>query len=137
LTGAAVYLASFEDSAETRDALVPQRLPAFGGGFRDIELVPWNLAQIRHSARLTAIANLIAEQFQNHVPLAPDAVGHAPLRVLESANMPAVLVEMGYLSNADQEKQLAGGVLQTAIAQAILEAIVKFRDAGTGEDASR
>jgi N-acetylmuramoyl-L-alanine amidase len=137
LTGAAVYLASFEDSAETRDALVPQRLPAFGGGFRDIELVPWNLAQIRHRARSTEIANLIAEEFQNHVPLAPDAVGHAALRVLESANMPAVLVEMGYLSNPDQEKQLAGGVLQTAIAQAILEAIVKFRDAGTGEAASR
>ena len=29
-------------------------------------------------------------------------------RVLESANMPAVLVEMGFLTNAEQEKQLAG-----------------------------
>ena len=48
-----------------------------------------------------------------------------------------MLVEMGYLSNPDQEKQLAGGVYQTAIAQAILEAIVKFRDAGAGEAASR
>jgi N-acetylmuramoyl-L-alanine amidase len=50
--------------------------------------------------------------------------------------MPAILIEMGYLSNPDQEKQLAGNTLQTAIAQAILEAVVRFRD-GAGEAPSR
>ena len=137
LSGATIYLAAFEESAATREALAPERLPAFGGGFRDIELVPWNLAQIRHAARSTEMANLLAEQFQNRVPLAPNPIGRAPLRVLESANMPAILVEMGYLSNADQERQLAGGALQGAIAQAILEAIVRFRDAAAEEGASR
>jgi N-acetylmuramoyl-L-alanine amidase len=135
-SGAAVYLAAFEDSAAAREALVTERLPAIGGGFRDIELVPWNLAQIRHTARSTELANLVTEQFQGKVPLAPTAIDRAPLRVLESANMPAVLIEIGYLSNPDQEKQLAGNALQTAIAQAILEAVVKFRD-GAGEVPSR
>jgi N-acetylmuramoyl-L-alanine amidase len=135
-TGAVIYLASFEDSAAAREALAPERLPAFGGGFRDIELVPWNLAQIRYRARSTDMANLIADEFRGRVQLSPDPIGRAELRLLESANMPAVLVEMGYLSNPDQEKQLAGNAMQTAIAQALLEAVVKFRD-GAGEGPSR
>ena len=43
--------------------------------------------------------------------------------------MPAVLVEMGFLSNPDQEKQLAGAEFQTGFVQALLDAVVRFRDA--------
>ena len=38
--------------------------------------------------------------------MSPQAVQQAPFRVLVGANMPAVLVEMGYLTNATQEAQL-------------------------------
>jgi N-acetylmuramoyl-L-alanine amidase len=51
----------------------------------------------------------------------------APFRVLESANMPAVLVEMGFLSNPAQEKLLSGAAFQAAFAQGVLDAIVRFR----------
>jgi N-acetylmuramoyl-L-alanine amidase len=129
VAGAAVYLASFEDTAAAREALAPERLPAFGGGFRDIELVPWNLAQIRHRDRSQQFADMLATQFQGRVPLAPRVLDRAPFRVLESANMPAVLIEMGYLSNATQEKQLLGGEFQNAFVQAVVDAIVRFRDA--------
>jgi N-acetylmuramoyl-L-alanine amidase len=137
VAGASVYLASFEDSAAAREALASEQLPAFGGGFREIELVPWNLAQIRHTARSTEMANLVAEQFEGRVALAARAIERAPLRVLESANMPAVLIEMGYLSNPEQAKQLAGGPFQNAMAQAILDAIVKFRDGQLAEASLR
>ncbi len=50
------------------------------------------------------------------------------LRVLESANMPAVLVELGYLSNAIQEKQLTSVEFQGTIATAIVDAVAKFND---------
>jgi N-acetylmuramoyl-L-alanine amidase len=42
--------------------------------------------------------------------------------------MPAVLIELGFLSNADQEKQLAGPEFQTAFVQAVTDAIIRFRD---------
>jgi N-acetylmuramoyl-L-alanine amidase len=48
--------------------------------------------------------------------------------VLESANMPAILVELGYLTNAEQAKMLASDTFQNTVAQALLDAIVKFRD---------
>jgi N-acetylmuramoyl-L-alanine amidase len=128
VSGAAVYVAAFDPTAIPANALTPERLPAVGGGVRDIELVPWNLAQLRHKDQSEAFANLIVEGFKDHVPLAARPVDHAPLRVLEPANMPAVLIELGYLSNPAQEKQIAGNEFQAAMVQGIVEAIVRFRD---------
>ena len=45
--------------------------------------------------------------------------------------MPAVLVEMGFLTNAQQEQQLQSDEYQNAVTQALLDAIVRYR-AGAG-----
>jgi N-acetylmuramoyl-L-alanine amidase len=37
-------------------------------------------------------------------------------------------VEIGYLSNADQEGQLATASYQDQVAQALLDALIKFRE---------
>ena len=83
------------------------------------------------------LARLLEGQFHDRIPLAVRPVDSAPLRVLESANMPAVLIEMGYLTNADQEKQLAGAEFQNTFVQAVLDAVVKFRDALDAERGTR
>jgi N-acetylmuramoyl-L-alanine amidase len=44
--------------------------------------------------------------------------------------MPAVLIELGYLTNAEQEKQLASPDFQNTIVQALVDAVVRFRDEG-------
>ena len=44
--------------------------------------------------------------------MSPRAIQQAPFRVLVGANMPAVLVEMGFISNPEQEKQLASDAFQ-------------------------
>ena len=56
----------------------------------------------------------------------PRALQQAPLRVLIGANTPAVLVEIGYLTNAEQEDQLGAGELQGRIVQALADAIQRF-----------
>jgi N-acetylmuramoyl-L-alanine amidase len=66
------------------------------------------------------------------VPLGPHAVERAPLGVLASANMPAVLVEMGLLSNADQAKRLADTEFQNTLVQAVTDAVIAFRDSVGG-----
>ena len=128
--GAAIFCAEFDkDTAQSATAAGSDRVPAFGGGSRDIELVLWDLAQTRHLDQSTTFAGLLEQQLRDHVPLVARPVDRAPLRVLESANMPAVLIEMGYLTNADQEKLLAGDAFQNALVQALYDAIVKYRDA--------
>jgi len=125
--GATIYVAAFDtDAAQASGGAV--RVPTFGGSARDIELVPWDLAQTRHLDQSTAFADLLEQAFHDRVPLAGRPVDRAPLRVLESANMPAVLVELGYLTNPDQATLLAGDAFQNGVVQALFDAIVKFRE---------
>jgi N-acetylmuramoyl-L-alanine amidase len=64
--------------------------------------------------------------------MSPRALQKAPFRVLVGANMPAVLVELGFLTNAQQEQQLAGDEHQNALVQALVEGIVRYRAASGG-----
>jgi N-acetylmuramoyl-L-alanine amidase len=71
---------------------------------------------------------VLQQAFRDRVPMAAKPIDRAPLRVLESANMPAILIELGYLTNPDQAKLLAGDGFQNAVVQALFDAIVKYRD---------
>jgi N-acetylmuramoyl-L-alanine amidase len=138
VAGATVYVAAFDPAEISANRVAAERLPALGGGLRDIELVPWNLAQIRYKDQSEAFANLVVEGLKDHVPLAQKPIDHAPFRVLESANMPAVMLEIGYLTNPAQEKQIASAEFQAAIVQSLVDAIVRFRDVvAPSEGASR
>jgi N-acetylmuramoyl-L-alanine amidase len=125
--GAIIHTAAFAQEALDPSILSPVQLPAFGGGLRDIELVPWNLAQARHRERSDTLARLLVETFTDRVPLTPEPLGAGPFRVLQSANMPAVLIELGFLTNPEQEGRLATTDFQNTLAQLILDAIVRFR----------
>ena len=107
-------------------------MPAIGGAPRDIEFIPWDVAQIPHLDQSNMLAKTLEDQLRGHVPLAAKSLASAPLRVLEPANMAAVLIEIGYLTNAEQEKQLATETFQNTFVQALVEGIVKYRDSFGG-----
>ena len=128
-SGATIFTAAFErDAAANATAGGAERVPTFGGGARDIELVLWDLAQTRHLDRSATFAGVLEQQMRERVPLSEPAVDRAALRVLESANMPAVLVEIGYLTNPQQEALIRTDAFQSALAQSLFDAIVRFRD---------
>ena len=102
-------------------------LPALGGGTRSIDLILWESAQSRFVEQSSMLAALVEEALRPRVKMSPRAIQAAPFRVLVGANMPAVLVEVGYLTNAGQESALASGAFQDQIAQAMFDAIVQFR----------
>ena len=126
-SGARIYVAGFEDQKQTQTTLTPERVPVFGGGSRDIELLLWDFAQIRHLEQSAELSRILEETLRERGPFEVRPMERAPFRVLESANMPAVLIEMGFLTNAAQEKALAGAPYQTAFAQSVLDAIIRFR----------
>lgn len=119
-------------------AAPPVSLPVFGGGARSIEIIAWDTAQIRWLGESDRLAGLVHAELATRVPMHPRALGTAPLRVLIGANMPAVLIEAGFLTNADQEKALAGESMHEQIVQALMAAIVRYRDghsAAQGQEA--
>ena len=126
--GATIYYAAFDNATATSTPGRVDRVPTFSGGVRDIELVAWDQAQTHHLDQSMAFAAILEERLRDRVALASPAIDRAPIGVLESANMPAVLVEMGFLTNADQERQLTGSNVQNAFVQAMIETIVRFRD---------
>jgi N-acetylmuramoyl-L-alanine amidase len=130
MKGAEVYYLNVERAdAEVRkrgdDAQIA--LPALGGGSRTIDFILWETAQVRHLEQSAALAQMIESALASRVEMSQRAVQQAPFRVLVGANMPSVLVEMGYLSNPEQEAQIAGGAFQDSIAEALFDALVKFR----------
>jgi len=107
-------------------------LPVLGGGTRDIEITPWEMAQAPHIAQSTAFARAVEAALHDRVPMSTRPLQQAPLRVLVGANMPAVLVEMGFLTNPQEEQQLSGDERQNAIVQALVDGILRYRAASQG-----
>jgi N-acetylmuramoyl-L-alanine amidase len=123
------YLSVERADAEARkraeDAAVV--LPTLGGGTRAIDLILWETAQARYLEQSAALAAAMEGGLRQHVEMSPRAMQQAPFRVLVGANMPSALVEIGYVSNPDQEQQLTSAEFQAKIAEALLDGLVRFR----------
>lgn len=109
----------------------PVSLPFIGGGSRSIEIIQWDTAQMRWLGESSRLAGLVHAELAARVPMHAQAPSAAPLRVLIGANMPALLVEIGFLTNPDQEKALTSDATLDQIVQALMAAIGRYRDGGT------
>lgn len=103
-------------------------IPVTGGGTRVLDIVRWERAQFRFVERSARWARTVADELRTRLPMSPRGVQQAPLRVLVGANMPAVLVEMGFLSNPEQEAQLVSPAFQDAVVEGLLHGIIRYRD---------
>jgi N-acetylmuramoyl-L-alanine amidase len=133
-SGAEVFYLSLEGYGEKAvRASQPSAaaLPVLGGGSREIEITPWELAQARYIDQSAAFARAIEGALRERVPMSPRALQQAPFRVLVGANMPAVLVELGFLTNPQQEHQLASDEHQNLLVQALADGIVRYRALST------
>jgi N-acetylmuramoyl-L-alanine amidase len=131
ITGAEVFYLSLDEyGSEARGVAERegQAVPVFGGGTRQIELILWDMAQARYIEQSASLASLIEEELRKRITMSPRAIQQAPFRVLVGANMPAALVEMGFITNPDEERLLTSDAHQSGIVQALVDAIVRFRD---------
>jgi len=103
-------------------------VPVLGGLTRTIDVVPWELAQLPHLPASTAFAASVEQRLREHqVPLHARAADTMPLRLLAGANMPAILLEAGFLSNPDDAAALLGADLPAALVEALIAALTDLR----------
>jgi N-acetylmuramoyl-L-alanine amidase len=136
VTGAEVFYLSLGDYGAQAQRVAQgesEALPVFGGGTRDIDVILWEMAQARHIEQSAELATAIEASLRQRVPMSPRAIQQAPFRVLVGANMPAVLVEMGFITNPEQERQLASEAFQSNIVQALVDSLARFRDSRSAQ----
>jgi N-acetylmuramoyl-L-alanine amidase len=114
-------------------AVAPGAAP--GGEQKDVDLILWELAQSHHMAESQRLANLIQGELNVELQLKDRGVKQAPFRVLVGAGMPAVLVELGFISNPDEEKKLQDPAYRGQLVEALTRAIGKYKATVEGQPA--
>ena len=100
--------------------------PAAATGNPDLDFILWDLAQSAHLKESSEIAEAIQAELNAVSDTANRGIKQAPFRVLVGATMPAVLVEVAFISNADEEKRLRRPEFQQAVADAVARAVARF-----------
>ena len=138
--GVQVLSLSLQDYEKRSEASKTAELPVpvIGGGFRAIDIVPWNLAQLPFANRSATLGAILVRQLaERNVTLFPRPAAQMPLRVLVGANMPAVLVEMGFLTNAEDESKLTNATTAATVIEAIVATITEVRRGVPGDAPGR
>lgn len=102
-------------------------------GDDDLPLILWDLAQVQYLQESTKLAGVIQSKLSAALGFTDRGVRQAPFAVLRGAQCPAVLVELGFITNPDEEKLLANPDHRRRLAEVLAEAIRQFRsDVGAG-----
>ena len=105
----------YEDNTDVYDA------------YDDQQMVRATLTQSAYLRQSQDLAALIESQFSERVNRRSRGVKQAPFYVLWGASMPAVLVEMGFISNRSEANFLASEQGQTYMASAIFRAVREYK----------
>lgn len=92
-----------------------------------LKMILWDLAQSYHLAESQRFATLVQEELNLALGLRDRGVKQAPFRVLMGANMPAVLVELGFLSNREEESKAQSPTHQADLVAALVRATQRFK----------
>ena len=90
-------------------------------------LIMATMAQSIFMRESEELAAMIQEEMAKKIKSKNRGVKQAGFHVLIGASMPNILVEAGYLTNRNEEKNLRNAKYRQAIANCIYKAIVKFR----------
>jgi len=120
------YLSAEATDDEARTAAALENRSFSGSGGDDLDLVLWDLAQNRHLARSSALAESIQRELNALVGTRDRGVRQAPFRVLMGATMPAVLVEVGFISNKNEAAKLGDPGYQERVVESIGRAVESF-----------
>ncbi|MCX6583095.1 MAG: N-acetylmuramoyl-L-alanine amidase [Candidatus Aminicenantes bacterium] len=92
----------------------------------ELKMILWDMAQTEYIKESSKLAEFIQEELNVLLLTRNRGVKQAPFRVLMRAAMPAVLVEIAFLSNSDEEKKLQDDVFLNNVADAIYTGISRY-----------
>jgi N-acetylmuramoyl-L-alanine amidase len=131
--GSETYFLSLEASdelarraAETENASAASVTTA--GPVADLKLILWDLAQQEYLQESSRFAQMIQEEMNAATGVGNRGVKQAPFKVLIGATMPAALVEVGFISNPEEEQKLESDAFQNLMVETLTRAIQKYKN---------
>jgi N-acetylmuramoyl-L-alanine amidase len=94
----------------------------------DVSFIVWELVQNKFISASSDLAETVQATLCRELSGVNRGVRQAGFRVLVGAYMPAVLVEMGFLSNSSEEQRLDDGRYQRQLAKALGQAVLEFKE---------
>jgi N-acetylmuramoyl-L-alanine amidase len=130
-SGSEVYFLSYQASdeesrrvAQTEGMALLPSAPAGAGA--DLALILWDMAQAEHLEESSLLAIRLQEELAAVTGSLGRGVKQAPFRVLVGAAMPAVLVEVAFISNPEEEKLLGQEVFQGKVVAALARGVGRY-----------
>lgn len=125
--GSETYFLSLEASDELARKAAETENAADRSASSDLDLILWDLAQQAYLGESSRFAQAIQEEMNAATAVANRGVKQAPFKVLLGATMPAALVEVGFISNAEEEKKLQSDEFQNLMVDALTRAVQRYK----------
>jgi N-acetylmuramoyl-L-alanine amidase len=134
-TGTETYFLSFEASdrksaqiARAENASVQLELdnPFQGSAGDDLKAILWDLVQTETLKESEKLAIAVQSKLMQQMNMPSRGVKQAPFYVLMGSSIPAILVEIGFITTRHEANQLADPFVQTRIANALFMAILNY-----------
>ncbi|MGZ3690256.1 MAG: N-acetylmuramoyl-L-alanine amidase family protein, partial [Pseudobdellovibrio sp.] len=118
LSGMEFYFSNFKPDSQTMSA-APEEMT-------NNEVVAQVVKDFNSYAKIENSLSL-SKAFQVNNQSTKSIIKQAPFYVLENTQMPSVLIELGFISNRREAKNLTNPEYQNAVADSIAEAVLEFK----------
>jgi len=131
--GSETYYLSLSATDEAAKKLADSENRTDGGGGpkptgrQDLDFLLWDLVQNEHVKESALLAEDIQNQLNTLLGLSNRGIKQAPFRVLVGAAMPAVLIEVAFITNPEEEKSLLSAEFRHRVADAIATGVETYR----------
>jgi len=93
---------------------------------REVEVILWDMIQDKYRSESNDLSHLVQKRLSETTGLEDRGVKKAPFFVLRGAAMPAILVEIGFISNPWEESKLKKEDFRKKVARGILEGLKDY-----------
>jgi N-acetylmuramoyl-L-alanine amidase len=126
--GSETYFLSLEASDElAKKAAETENASLAAAPADDLKMILWDLAQQSYLDESSRFAQAIQEEMNAATGVANRGVKQAPFKVLVGATMPAALVEVGFITNPEEEEKLKSDEFQNTMVDALVRAVQRYK----------
>jgi N-acetylmuramoyl-L-alanine amidase len=128
LSSEATDIAARQTAALENSVVQLEKPAARGGGRQDIlKAILWDLAQSEYLTESSRLAEIVQDSMTLSLRIPNRGVKQAGFYVLGGAAMPAILIEIGFVTNPREERRLRDGKYRDEIARAIFSGIAEYK----------